>query len=186
GGRYGYRGWAGGQRGGLAGGGARVLRRALGDAARQGDAGPQDGVLRRARLLELARQQRAGDGLGAPQGGAQAAGVRDPAQRRRELRAGRWGFGRRPRGLPPRRHRDRPRPPEHRRDPRRDDGPPGRSDRDRHRPPNLRRPRREDRGALRRDALLLRRRLPDSPPRLPRRVGRLARVALRQGRGRLP
>ncbi|CAA9434255.1 MAG: Methylenetetrahydrofolate--tRNA-(uracil-5-)-methyltransferase TrmFO, partial [uncultured Rubrobacteraceae bacterium] len=67
GGRNGYRGRPRRQRSGLAGGGARVLRRAVGDAARQGDAGPPHGALRRARLLQLARQQRPGDRLRAPQ-----------------------------------------------------------------------------------------------------------------------
>ena len=72
------------ERGGLAGGRARLFGRVVGDAAPKRDPCPPHGALRRARVLELARKPRPGDRLWAAQGGAQASRVGDPTLRRRE------------------------------------------------------------------------------------------------------
>src|SRR3712207_4736811 len=91
------------ERGGLAGRRTRMLGRAVGDAAPKRDPRPPYAALRRARVLELARKPRPGDGIWAAKGGAQAPRVGDPTLRRREP-GSRWRRPRgRPRGLPTRR-----------------------------------------------------------------------------------
>src|SRR5215208_7158170 len=65
-------------------------------------------VLRRTRVLELARKPRPGDGLGTAQGRVAASWVGDPTLRRRQPGPrGRCSRGC-PRGLPPPGHRDTP------------------------------------------------------------------------------
>src|SRR5918998_5004228 len=85
------------ERGGLAGRRTRLLGRVVGDAASKRDSCPPHGALRRARVLELARKPRPGDGLWAAQGGAKASWVGDPTLRRRQPGSG----GGAPPGGPP-------------------------------------------------------------------------------------
>src|SRR5215203_6145861 len=76
--RYHSRSRTGGERGGLAGGRARLLGGAVGDAAGQGDAGPSHGALRGAGLLELPGQSFVDHSVGSLEGGVAEAGVGDP------------------------------------------------------------------------------------------------------------
>src|SRR5215211_2045010 len=105
------------ERGGLAGRRTRLLGGIVGDAASKRDPCPPHGALRRARVLELPRKPRSGDGLWAAQGGAAASWVGNPTPRRSQPGPGGRCPRGRPRGLPKRRHRDDPRPPEYRGDP---------------------------------------------------------------------
>src|SRR5919112_4548166 len=90
------------ERGGLAGRRTRLLGRVVGDAASQRDPCPPHGALRRARVLELARKPRSGDGLWAAQGRAQASWVGYTTLRRRQPGSGGRGPWGGPRGRSPR------------------------------------------------------------------------------------